>query len=344
METRSANVLFGDVKGYSALNNNQLRVFAETILPMAADRIKRFDYFHVNTWGDGIIVASESIQECACIAVELRDLFEYLDWERYNLPPLDVRLSIHHGEYFKGVDPFTDAGLLTGRSIILAARIEPITTPGRIWITQAAAVILGDAERGSKLKHFAADEIGPIELPKGAGEENLFLLRRAKDPCLSEEEREDILNASRMRREMAQSKAQGLTDAGAFEVCVGIVIHDGQVLLVRRNRDNSGLHWMFPSGKKLPVDDEKYVVVKEVKQETGISCVCLEKIVDVTSHPLTGARCHFYHLRPLDAMPPRNLDPEENAETRYVPVRDIAQFITQHLTPEVAAFLEQHIA
>jgi class 3 adenylate cyclase/8-oxo-dGTP pyrophosphatase MutT (NUDIX family) len=344
VETRSANVLFGDVKGYSALDNRQLRTFAETILPLAAKRIEHYSYFHVNTWGDGIIVASEDILDAATIAVELRDLFENLDWNRHSLPPLDIRLSLHHGEYYKGVDPFTNGGLLTGRSIILAARIEPITTPGRIWITEAAAVMLRDAERGDDRSHFAADEIGPIALPKGAGEETLFLLRRCREAPLSQEERDSILAASRIRRGRAQSKASDATDAGEgadFEVCIGVVVNEGKVLLVRRNRDRSGLEWMFPSGKKLSVDDEKYVVVKEVKQETGVSCVCLEKIADVECHPLTGARCHFYHLRPLDAIPPRNLDVEENADARYVPVGEVSKFITQHLTPEVAAFLAE---
>jgi 8-oxo-dGTP pyrophosphatase MutT (NUDIX family)/class 3 adenylate cyclase len=338
VEARTANVLFGDVKGYSGLDNEQLKTFAETILPLAAQRIQNYKYFHVNTWGDGIIVASEEILETARIGMELRDLFENLDWNRYNLPPLDIRLSMHHGEYFQGKDPFTAAGLLTGRSIILAARIEPITTPGRIWITEAAAVMLREAERATQ-PHFATDEIGPIALPKGAGEERLFLLRRCKEAPLSDEEREGILTASRIRRGSGRDRSDA-EESAEFAVCVGVAVRDGQVLLVRRNRDQSHLTWMFPSGKKLPVDDEKYVVVKEVKQETGISCLCLEKIVDVECHPVTHARCHFYHLRPLDDIAPQNLDPEENAEARYVPIADIKNFIPDHLTSEVAAFLE----
>lgn len=340
MDARSANVLFGDVKGYSSLDDGQLRTFAEIVLPMAAQRIRQFKYFHVNTWGDGIIVAAEEILELARIAVELRDLFENLDWNRYGLPPLDIRLSVHHGEYFRGEDPFTQAGLLTGRSIILAARIEPITTPGKIWITEAAAVMLREAERARSPMHFATDEIGIIALPKGAGEERLFLLRRAKEAELSDDDRTGILDASRIRRELSSSKLLESADAARFEVCVGVAVRDGEVLVVRRNRDKSGLEWMFPSGKKLPVDDEKYVVVKEVKQETGISCLCLDKIADVECHPLTGARCHFYHLQPLDDGPPSNLDPEENADARYIPISEISKFIPQHLSADVAVFLE----
>lgn len=341
MQTQSANVLFGDIKGYSGLDENQLRRFAEDILPMAAQRISNFEFFHVNTWGDGIIIASDSVQEIARISVELRDFFSHQDWNKFDLPPLDIRLSVHHGEFRKGIDPFTQGGLLSGRSIILAARIEPITMPGRIWITETAALMLRQAEKGAKAPHFAADEIGVISLPKGAGEEKIFLLRRAKEAALSDEERSEILSASQRRRDGTEGK-QAVT-GDQFEVCIGIVVHQGNVLMVRRNPDDTGLGWMFPSGKRRPVDDKKYVVVKEVKQETGISCICLEKIADVDCHPLTGALCHFYHLRPLDDAEPHNVDAIENLEVRYVPVGEVPKLIGEHLTPDVAAFLARHL-
>ena len=343
MNLQNANVLFGDVKGYSSLTNQQLKTFAETILPLAAQVVQQFDTIHVNTWGDGIVVATESVVDIAEIAVNLRDLFTGCNWDRYGLPPLDIRLSVHHGEYHRGTDPFTSNGLLSGRTIILAARIEPITLPGRIWMTETAAIMLRDAQSDKPSPFFATDEIGEVVLPKAAGLEKVFHLRRQKEIALTEAERTSVLDASGAPRDRAASS--GDADAGPqVEVCIGIVTRDEEVLVVKRNQDSSQLGWMFPSGKKLAVDDERFVVVKEVQQETGISCLFREKIALVEKHPLTGAKCHFFHLQPLNDTQPQNVDAVENAEVKFIPISQIEELIPKHLTPEVADFLRRRVA
>lgn len=331
MDVVNANILVGDVKGYSSLNDQQLFIFASKVLPLAARRVQDYAKLHVNTWGDGIIIATSAIEDIAAIALELRDFFKTFDWEREGLTRLDIRLSVHHGEYHCGKDAFTERGLISGRSVILAARIEPVVQPGDIWITQVAALALQQAHSGRKEPIYAVDEIGMVCLAKGAGDLPISLLRRSSDSGLSEARRKAVLDASNARRR----------GEATFEACVGVAVKDSQVLLVRRLRNDKGLEWMFPSAKKLPLDDERHVIVKEVFQETGLRCRCIDKITIVDQHPLTGARCHYFHLSPLDDTLPSNNDPEENADARYVAIAEAKELIGDGLTPEIARFLDQ---
>lgn len=342
MKNVTANVLFGDVKGYSSLTNEQLRIFAHQILPLAAQRIENYEFDHVNTWGDGIVISCSSIREICRIGLEMRDLYSNLDWNKYNLPPLDIRLSIHCGEFHQGTDPFTKTGLISGRTIILAARIEPIVLPNRVWLTEAAAVMLISAQENNSSDFCAVDEIGVVNLPKGAGTQKIFLLRRSKESALSQDERSAVIALSEQRNVNTDRDQRPLASS-EYEVCVGIVVRDKDVLVVKRQRDSSGLEWMFPSGKRRKVDEEQYVVVKEVKQETGINCICLEKIHTVESHHITGLSCSYFRLRQLDQAEPYNLDTIENTEAKFVPILEALELIGPALTPEVATYLKNAI-
>lgn len=333
------NILFADVKGYSSLTERQLLVFAEDILPQAAEKLRGHDCHHVNTWGDGLVVATSAVRSIASIALDLRDLFENLDWEDHQLPPLSIRISIHHGEYYKGTDPFTQGGLVTGKTIIRAARIEPVAKPGMIWITEAVEVALRDEQKDRRQALFAADHVGDIELAKSAGSERIFSLRRRNDPPLDERDREEILREN--ARRSGSTQAPPANAAQMFEACLAIVRRNDEVLLVRRQRDQTELDWGFPAAKKQPLDNEQHIVVREVRRETGIDCTLAAKIATVDCHPLTGARCHYFLLAPVNDDAPRNLDAEENADVRYVPIADLEKYIPRHLNEEVVNLLRQ---
>lgn len=333
------NILFADVKGYSSLTERQLLAFAEKILPRAAEKLSAHDCHHVNTWGDGLVVATSAVRSIACIALDLRDLFENLDWEDFHLPPLSIRISIHHGEYYQGVDPFTQGGLVTGRTIIRAARIEPVAKPGMIWITEAVEVALRDEQRGRQKALFATDPVGNIELAKAAGSETIFSLRRHSDPPLDEAVRDEILRENAKRSGSSQKPQTNTVQA--FEACLGIVRRNDEVLLVRRQRDQTELVWGFPAAKKQPLDNEQHIVVREVRRETGIDCTLAAKIGTIECHPLTGAKCHYFLLTPLSDVEPLNLDTEENADVKYVPIADLEKYIPRHLNEEVVGLLRQ---
>lgn len=337
MQRRSTNILFADVKGYSSLNDPQLRAFATEVLPRAAEALTGHACHHVNTWGDGLVVAADGIRDIATIALKLRDVFSNFDWENVHLPPLNIRLSIHHGEYYQGEDPFTKGGLVTGRSVIRAARIEPVTKPGMIWVTEAVSVAIRDDQKGSTQQLFATDRIGEVHLAKDAGPEEIFSLRRNTEPALPEQTRDTILEEARKR---IAPPSNAVNHAERFEACIGVVTRGDQVLLVRRQRDQSELKWMFPAAKKQPLDNDEYIVVREVRRETGVECTLASRITTLDCHPLTGAKCHFFHLHAVDDREPKNLDIEENAEARYVPIAAVTKFIPEHLTAAVAEFLK----
>lgn len=347
MEWKAANILFADVKGYSALTEAQMKTFHNRILCSLANKISDCNTRDRNTWGDGIVIISDEISEICEVALLMRDFFKQTRWQKYGLPVLDIRISIHHGEYLEGSDPFTGKTSFCGRTVVTAARIEPVTPPSMIWMTNIAAAILTQHIDANSDDFFAVDEIGEITLAKNFGKMRISSLRRSADTPISDKELASIFAAQAVRIQQPQSPQKGgkRTDTSVtVSVLIGVVCRDAQVLLVKRQDNDEGLGWMFPSAKMVPTGDLKYTIQKEVRQETGVHATYRKKITEVACHPLTKLPCQYIYLEAEADGILVNGDPIENREVRWVEIQEAIELIGENLNSKVVSFLRHQQA
>ncbi|MEU7528816.1 NUDIX hydrolase [Saccharothrix sp. NPDC042600] len=82
-----------------------------------------------------------------------------------------------------------------------------------------------------------------------------------------------------------------MTADGAPSIrCVGGIVHDsnGRLLLVRRaNPPGEGL-WSIPGGRVEPGEDDRAAVIREIREETGLSVTVGELIGSVTRPAVHG--------------------------------------------------------
>jgi class 3 adenylate cyclase/8-oxo-dGTP pyrophosphatase MutT (NUDIX family) len=343
MQWKSANVLFADVKGYSSLTDEQMKTFATEILRDIGERISRLQMIDRNTWGDGIVLLSERIGDLCEAALAMRETFRGMNWGRYNLPRLEIRISIHHGEYLSGIDPFTQRPAFCGRTIVTAARLEPVTPPGWIWMTEDAATALKrhiQSERqANKAEFFAVADLGDVKLPKNYGSIRIACLRRYDDPALSESDLQRIRDMERLRQQ--PDPMELAKTISSFYIVVGVVVSDGRVLMVRRHENTERLDWMFPSAKKWPTADAEITIEKEVREETGLDCGEPTLITQVERHPVTGFKCAYYRLQPLPGRTISNGDPSENRAVEWVPIETCFERLGAQLNSDVRAYLDR---
>ena len=348
MEWKIANILFADVKGYSALDDERMKVFHEKIFQQISGQISDLQIDFINTWGDGIVLVAVKISDICEAALKLRDMFKNMNWSRYGLTRLDIRISIHHGEYLEGIDKLTNRNTFCGSTVVTAARIEPVTPPGRIWMTEDAAVSLrshiGKEKAAQREEYFAVDQIGVIELPKKYGQINISCLRRYDEAPISAAEIERVHEQARMRVSTSEHNQSISGTSSSFYIVVGIVVHEGKVILIRRNENREGLDWMFPSGKKWPTFDDFFTVEKEVREETGIVCEAQSVITILDQHPRTKFKCVYILLKPSEDLTVRNGDPFENSKVEWVEIPDAISRIGPALNPRVKEFLLDHVS
>jgi class 3 adenylate cyclase len=169
-------LLFGDVRGFSSLTDEQTPVFSERFLGAFADVLAAHEdeVWHRNTWGDAVyVVLSDAVCAAAC-ALELQAAVAAIDLASVGLPShLALRLGGHLGPVFPIHDPVCDAGAFMGSHVSRTARIEPVTPPGAVYVTEpfAAALVLAGSER------FTCEYVGHMPLAKDYGRLRMYRLR-----------------------------------------------------------------------------------------------------------------------------------------------------------------------
>jgi 8-oxo-dGTP pyrophosphatase MutT (NUDIX family) len=98
--------------------------------------------------------------------------------------------------------------------------------------------------------------------------------------------------------------AEGVEEAAAGDLTVvraagGIVERDGRILLVHRPKYGD---WTFPKGKADPGESDEDCALREVHEETGLSCELERELgstqyVDPKGRP---KRVRWWLMRPLD--------------------------------------------
>jgi tetratricopeptide (TPR) repeat protein len=169
-------LLFADVKGFSKLSDEQLPRFADRILGAFAAVLEAHgaSVCYRNTWGDGVYVVLSDAASAAPCALDLQAAMDAIDLEAEALPPhLALRLAVHVGPVFRVEDPVVRAPSFMGSHVSRTARIEPVTPPGTVYVTEpfAAALVLAGREE------FLCDYVGHMPAAKDFGRLRMYRLR-----------------------------------------------------------------------------------------------------------------------------------------------------------------------
>jgi len=191
-------MLFGDVKGFSKLKDQQLLIFVDQVLGRLARVLDSFGekVCFQNTWGDGIFVVFEDAHDAALCAIAMQQAMNNLHNSEYGLPKhLALRLGGHFGPIYKAKDPVLKVDNYFGAHVSCTARIEPVTPEGCVYVTEAFAAMIAlnkdagfarDAYNGAAScadyfsgDYFSCDYVGNIPAAKGYGDLSMYLLHHA---------------------------------------------------------------------------------------------------------------------------------------------------------------------
>ncbi len=177
-------MLFCDFVGFSTLNENEIRQFVNELL-MSVDGVleayRDGDLLFENTWGDGVFLVFKTATAAARCALSLQVLVGDLPTEILGLPNgISLRVGGHCGPVLELRDPITRKTGFFGTSVNRAARIEPITPPDEVYVSEAfaAKLALEDAP-------FFCDYVGEVASAKNYGRFRMFLLRGDPDTLSS---------------------------------------------------------------------------------------------------------------------------------------------------------------
>ena len=115
----------------------------------------------------------DDIAACGSTALRLSDIIVKNDWSAAGLPTnLNIRISLHCAPVFPVIDPVSRLRNFTGCHTSRAARIEPVTPPGKVYCSQAFAAV--SATLG--ITDYECAYVGRRPLAKSYGDQPLYHL------------------------------------------------------------------------------------------------------------------------------------------------------------------------
>jgi hypothetical protein len=172
---RARAMIFADVVGFSRIGDDDLPEFHDQVMrPMAEAIAGRADRpAVVETWGDAVFLVYDDVGLAAAAAMGLLGALRQGAPGRRNLPAhLDLRVSGHFGSTFDITNPFTQRPGCLGLHVSRAARIEPVTPPGVVYVSEAFAAQLALQPHPK----YRADFVGTTRLAKKFGDLPVFRL------------------------------------------------------------------------------------------------------------------------------------------------------------------------
>jgi len=167
----------GDIRGFSKLTDAQIPAFTDAILGTFARVLSRYEgeIEYRNTWGDALFAVLSDATAAARSALDLQEALASVNLKSAGLPPnLAFRLSAHFGPVLAIRDPVLRAPSFMGSHVNRTARMEPVTPPGAVYVTEAFASALELAG----CEDIACDYVGHMPAAKDYGRLRMYRISR----------------------------------------------------------------------------------------------------------------------------------------------------------------------
>jgi class 3 adenylate cyclase/tetratricopeptide (TPR) repeat protein len=169
-------IMFGDVVGFSHVPERLLPMFQRAFMARISETLDGFgrQVLYRNSWGDAVYAILDTPEAGARCALAIQTALKELNLRQLGFThPLELRLAVHYGPIFRGRDFLTKAETFFGAHVTRAARIEPVTPPGEVFVTEAMAAALALGGEASVRPEY----VGSTQLAKNYGSLKMYVLR-----------------------------------------------------------------------------------------------------------------------------------------------------------------------
>ena len=169
-------IMFGDVVGFSHVPERLLPTFQKHFMGEISATLDSFakQVLYRNSWGDAIYAIFDTAEAGARCALDIQNALKQLNLRQLGFThPLELRLAVHYGPIFRGRDFLTKSETFFGAHVTRAARIEPVTPPGEVFVTEAMAAALALSATASVRPEY----VGNTQLAKNYGSLRMYVLR-----------------------------------------------------------------------------------------------------------------------------------------------------------------------
>jgi 8-oxo-dGTP diphosphatase len=122
------------------------------------------------------------------------------------------------------------------------------------------------------------------------------------------------------------------------KVALGIVLHDGDVLVVKKRAEDGALDWRFPGGAVESGESGAEAAAREVTEETGVQCSPVRKLGERV-HPDTGQVIAYWQCDYEQGVAALE-EPEKFSDVAWMHPEDVIHTFGERLFEPVKSYLQ----
>ncbi len=183
-------MVFADLADFSKVTDAQIPAFLDFFAEVIATAAVSMPLgAQVRACGDEVFAVMENACDVLRYALALNRTLAGSNFGDDPLQgPMRARIALHAGQIVLGSDPVTGLPSHYGRNVNLAARLERITEPGRVFATSdfisrlKQELALPCAELAPRTPGWGVTYLGTLCLPKNFGFQEVYEIREAGCP------------------------------------------------------------------------------------------------------------------------------------------------------------------
>lgn len=173
-------ILVIDFPDFSRLPDEHIPSFHELVMRPVSEVLDAHEEgrLYDNSWGDAIIAIFDRAALAAHFSLDLQARMADVPFAEIGLPrTLRPRIAGDFGRTWQGFDFVRKELTYYGLHVTRAARLEPVTPPGAIYVTQPFARALADEDPS-----LVCEYVGELTTPKNFGVMSAYRVMRRGEP------------------------------------------------------------------------------------------------------------------------------------------------------------------
>ena len=169
-------ILVIDFPDFSRIPDEHIPSFHELVMRPVSQVLAAHEEGRIydNSWGDAIIAIFDRASLAAHFSLDLQRRMEDVPFAKLGLPRmLRPRIAGDFGRTWQGFDFVRKEPTYYGLHVTRAARLEPVTPPGSIYVTEPFALALADED-----PTLVCEYVGELATPKNFGVMSAYRVTR----------------------------------------------------------------------------------------------------------------------------------------------------------------------
>lgn len=177
IKRRLLYLMSAEISGLAQVDEEKAPDLVMKVWGKIADSLKELliEPLSMQVWGEQFVSVFSSMRALVDFAGKMTDFMDDFDWEGSGMPDVNLKLGLHAGPVYLGINPITQRKVPYGIHYSKVKELQRVTLPGLVYASEQFAAILA-----LKSQDYNIDHVGLMKLSDQLGSTEIYRISRKR--------------------------------------------------------------------------------------------------------------------------------------------------------------------